>query len=227
MASQEETFTGFTSEAIKGGYFRVPNMWIDVCSKIDNLAELKVVLYVMRHTWGFQEYNLPKHITIDEFMHGRKLRDGGRMDLGTGLSNQSVISGLAKAVQHGYLICAVDASDRARIRKSYALRMTDEELVQDSEQQPIKSVRAKLDNRLTELRSMPYPEYLLTPEWQIKRQKALRFASFRCQVCNGAEDLNVHHRTYERLGRERLADLTVLCQDCHAIFHKNGELAGE
>jgi 5-methylcytosine-specific restriction endonuclease McrA len=27
----------------------------------------------------------------------------------------------------------------------------------------------------------------------------------------------VHHRTYIRLGRERAADLTTLCQACHDI----------
>ena len=31
-----------------------------------------------RHTWGYREYGLKKHITLDEFMHGRKRRDGIR-----------------------------------------------------------------------------------------------------------------------------------------------------
>lgn len=29
----------------------------------------------------------------------------------------------------------------------------------------------------------------------------------------------MHHRTYERLGRERPADLTVLCESCHQRYH--------
>lgn len=33
------------------------------------------------------------------------------------------------------------------------------------------------------------------------------------------EAFNVHHRTYERLGKERLGDLTVLCRKCHGLFH--------
>jgi hypothetical protein len=31
--------------------------------------------------------------------------------------------------------------------------------------------------------------------------------------------LEVHHRTYERLGRERPEDLLVLCEKCHAVEH--------
>jgi 5-methylcytosine-specific restriction endonuclease McrA len=73
--------------------------------------------------------------------------------------------------------------------------------------------------RLGELRSMPYREYLKTPEWQACRRDALRRADYSCQVCNSGGPLDVHHRTYERRGTERASDLIVLCRDCHALFH--------
>lgn len=69
-----------------------------------------------------------------------------------------------------------------------------------------------------------YYAYLETPEWQAKRKAALHRAKGRCQVCNGSQRINVHHRTYERLGNERRDDLLVLCRDCHDLFHKNGKL---
>ncbi len=72
---------------------------------------------------------------------------------------------------------------------------------------------------------MSYSEYLQSPGWKARRQKALKFANFRCQVCNSTEDLNVHHRTYERLGHEHMGDLITLCKNCHEIFHNNAELA--
>jgi hypothetical protein len=34
----------------------------------------------------------------------------------------------------------------------------------------------------------------------------------RGQLCNGRGVLQLHHRTYERVGDERLDDLTVLCK---------------
>jgi hypothetical protein len=80
--------------------------------------------------------------------------------------------------------------------------------------------------RVHELRTMPYREYLLTPEWQERRRARLRAARFRCQVCNAQDRrLNVHHRTYERRGDEYARDLIVLCEDCHHLFHRNGSLA--
>ena len=116
------TFNGFVRPV--RNYFPMPNEWINLCAQIDNLAELKIIQYVLRHTWGFQEYGITKAITVEEFMHGRKRQDGSRIDKGTGLkSDRSVKDGLKAAIAHGYLISEVDETDLARIKKSYALKM--------------------------------------------------------------------------------------------------------
>lgn len=73
-----------------------------------------------------------------------------------------------------------------------------------------------------------YKEYLKTEHWQSQRKAALHRANYRCQVCNSSnKQLDVHHRTYERLGVELPADLIVLCNDCHGLFHKNGRLQAQ
>jgi len=78
----------------------------------------------------------------------------------------------------------------------------------------------KLPPEVVALRSLSYPEYLQTDHWQNLRKRALGRAHYRCQLCNtNGTQLDVHHRTYERLGHERLGDLTVLCTDCHAKYH--------
>lgn len=119
---EKSEFEGFDRPI--SNYFRMPNNWTDISAKIKTRAELLVIEYVLRHTWGFQEYEGElKKITIDEFMHGRKRKGGGRLDRGTGLSKQSVVDGTKNAIEHGYLICEVDDSDKARIEKSYALNM--------------------------------------------------------------------------------------------------------
>jgi hypothetical protein len=76
------------------------------------------------------------------------------------------------------------------------------------------------DERIQELKTMPYTEYLLTPEWEEKRRQILERDEHRCRVCNSTEQLNVHHRTYERRGNELMSDLTLLCRSCHEIYHK-------
>lgn len=84
---------------------------------------------------------------------------------------------------------------------------------------------ARARQRVHELRTMPYLEYLQTPEWQERRKAALKRAGYSCQVCNRRRELHVHHRTYERRGEELARDLITLCDDCHALYHGKGLLA--
>ncbi len=78
---------------------------------------------------------------------------------------------------------------------------------------------AERESRLEELRAMPYKEYLKSPEWQATRERKLKRAQYRCELCFKAGRLNVHHKTYERRGNEDDHDLIVLCGTCHAKFH--------
>lgn len=73
--------------------------------------------------------------------------------------------------------------------------------------------------RIEYLQSLPYSEYLKTDHWQQLRTRMLRYAKYRCQLCNKQATLHVHHRTYENLGNEEYKDLIVLCAHCHAKFH--------
>ena len=78
----------------------------------------------------------------------------------------------------------------------------------------------KQRQRVAELRSMPYVDYLRTNHWKRKRAKAIRKAGGRCVFCGATESLQVHHMTYARKGCEQLADLQVLCSDCHKGEHQ-------
>jgi hypothetical protein len=121
---KNEVFSGFDLDDFKEGFTQFPHKWLDaVCSRVDNIAEIKVILYVIRHTVGYQETEQYKHITIDEFMYGRFKSDNTRMDNGTGLSEMSVRNGLKSAIKHGYLVDKENRSDMARIYKSYRLKL--------------------------------------------------------------------------------------------------------
>lgn len=78
-----------------------------------------------------------------------------------------------------------------------------------------------------------YAAYMRSPQWQAVKRRF--FASnmwkhnppknqggWRCYCCE-ADDvpLDVHHRTYNRLGRENIAvDLVAVCRPCHDEIHK-------
>jgi len=113
-----QKFEGFPNP--ESNYFKMPNCIIDHMPSMSK-AVLKVILYTIRHTWGFGEYGKFKRITTDEYVNGRKRKDGSRLDNGTGLSSQSVYVGLKTAVEQGFLEVEVDDRDKARIKKSYRL----------------------------------------------------------------------------------------------------------
>ncbi len=85
------------------------------------------------------------------------------------------------------------------------------------------SIRAA--HRARALVSMPYREYLATPEWAERAAATRRRFGNRCAVCNADAELDAHHRTYERRGAEEPADLTALCRACHGLFHEWRDLA--
>jgi hypothetical protein len=77
-----------------------------------------------------------------------------------------------------------------------------------------------------------YWAYLRSPAWQQRRQAALGRADGRCEHtppvgsrdgspvhgprCDATQGLQVHHRTYARVGNEEPEDLAVLCETHHA-----------
>jgi predicted HNH restriction endonuclease len=78
----------------------------------------------------------------------------------------------------------------------------------------------RLLTSLTRWRWHSYDDYLRSAVWRSKRARALRRAGEACQVCNARDRLQVHHREYEgRWGEEPDDDLTVLCDDCHQLYH--------
>src|SRR6266404_4544864 len=73
-----------------------------------------------------------------------------------------------------------------------------------------------------------YEKYVKTDCWSLRRQLYLKKHS-SCEGCGqSVEPLNisgrpipleVHHLTYERLGRESDDDLLAVCNGCHKLFH--------
>lgn len=93
-----------------------------------------------------------------------------------------------------------------------------------TEEKPTREISAvQFLSRLRYLQNAPYHEYLQTDEWNKQRSQAIMVAGGKCQLCNDGKTLHVHHRTYERRGCEKLEDLTVLCDKCHAKYHDKGE----
>lgn len=66
-----------------------------------------------------------------------------------------------------------------------------------------------------------YKEYLQSEHWKDikKRFYKSKLNKHKCYVCGNRYDLHLHHKSYKRLGEERLWDLVQLCGRCHKQAH--------
>lgn len=64
-------------------------------------AELKVLLYIMRRTWGFKKDT--DAISLSQFEHGIITRDGRTLDKGVGLNRETICKALQSLEENGYI----------------------------------------------------------------------------------------------------------------------------
>lgn len=72
-----------------------------------------------------------------------------------------------------------------------------------------------------------YSNYIKSARWKAKRELVFNATGKYCKACGKANGiLNVHHLSYDRLGRERLSDLIVLCKQDHDDLTKEWRAYG-
>jgi 5-methylcytosine-specific restriction endonuclease McrA len=64
-----------------------------------------------------------------------------------------------------------------------------------------------------------YKKYVKLDCWALRRSAYLKKHAW-CEGCGQRVPLQVHHLTYERLGRELDEDLFAVCEPCHKTFHR-------
>ena len=64
-----------------------------------------------------------------------------------------------------------------------------------------------------------YWDYMGSPQWFELRTQVLVQSRRICAHCTAPNATQVHHKTYDRLGCERLDDLEALCLPCHETEH--------
>lgn len=64
-----------------------------------------------------------------------------------------------------------------------------------------------------------YLAYLESPWWRARKAVVIRYRGEQCERCGCRYRLQLHHRNYDRLGRELPADVELLCWICHQGEH--------
>ncbi len=67
--------------------------------------------------------------------------------------------------------------------------------------------------------SKKYADYLASDHWKLVRDKRLQMDNYRCWCCD-KKATQVHHITYDRVGREPMSDVISVCKTCHSAIHQ-------
>jgi 5-methylcytosine-specific restriction endonuclease McrA len=69
-------------------------------------------------------------------------------------------------------------------------------------------------------RAWLYNAYIGSDAWNRKKVERRAIDRDKCQGCIRVDRLEVHHKTYERIGDENVeTDLVTLCERCHGELH--------
>lgn len=105
MSDDDYRFVGFS----KPSYTQVPDELFDELMPRLSESELKVLLYVIRRTFGFKKES--DAISLKQMVDGIRTRDGRQLDNGTGLSRPGVTKGVKGLIAKGVLIADRNRSD--------------------------------------------------------------------------------------------------------------------
>lgn len=86
-----------------------PDVFFDEIAPTLNEGELRVMLYLIRRTYGFKK--LEDRVSIAQFCTGIKHRAGAHLDRGTGMHHKSVIRALASLEKRALIEAHKDTSD--------------------------------------------------------------------------------------------------------------------
>lgn len=80
---------------------------------------------------------------------------------------------------------------------------------------------------MKKLKRWQYKDYMASPEWTATKERFKKTKNYRdgfCFICvNWSVEIHIHHKTYARLGCEKMGDLRTLCAVCHAVTHELGD----
>ncbi len=135
MRNENGQFIGFSSPR----YTQVPDELFDELLSELSGAELKVLMYVVRRTFGFKRDS--DHISLSQMVNGIVKKDGVILDKGTGLAKDSVARATKSLVEKGILVRKlVTSPERGCEASEYSLRVIHTPLSENHDRGPVPKI---------------------------------------------------------------------------------------
>lgn len=129
-------FDGFSSP----NYTQVPDEFFDALMPQLSDAELRVLLYIIRRTFGFKRD--ADAISLSQMVAGITTKDGRVLDSGTGLSKATVARGLVGLREKGVILAERNASlERGDEPTTYRLRFKTASSEEKGDRTPVSQQR--------------------------------------------------------------------------------------
>lgn len=72
-----------------------------------------------------------------------------------------------------------------------------------------------------------YEHRIRSSDWKKLKAEVIKARGYKCERCGSGYRLDLHHKTYERLGCERPDDVELVCKWCHPAADHERRLAAE
>ncbi|MFH1016806.1 MAG: replication protein [Pseudomonadota bacterium] len=120
MVTTGEHFAGFSEPR----FTSTPDEFFDRLMPTLTLAETRIVLYIIRRTFGFKKK--ADVISLDQLENGIRRKDGTELDRGTGLSRRAILPAIRSLIEKGVIEKKEQMDPRFGSRASlYSLRFKD------------------------------------------------------------------------------------------------------
>jgi len=208
----EETDTPFRGFQ-RPNYTQVPDELFDELLPTLSGAELKVLLYIIRRTFGFKRER--DAISLSQMLTGISRTDGSVLDRGVGLSKPTLLAALRSLVTRNIIITERRRSEaRGDEPTVYALKFASVDVPENT---PLPPVVKKLDQGVVK-KSIPPVVKKSAPQETVRQETEINLSNIRMRTrANVLVDNSVHNSASQPINPPRTASTSTKQASLNAL----------
>jgi len=214
MKDENGRFIGFYSPR----YTQVPDDLFDELMSELSGSELKVLLYVIRRTFGFKKDS--DHISLSQMVNGITKKDGSVQDKGTGLHKDSVIKAVKSLVSKGVLLKNRKTSDQhGYTATEYALNIRNNALSEYPTRGDVRKNRQALPEK-SDIQETTKQDIDITLSKSVENSQSLQEKELLGQimvVCRDPQSFNFYRKVVREVPKFKILSALSQVKEAQAL----------